>query len=69
MVGIGKVVIDRLRDSHANQLVFGVRCQLVDLVGSVHRIVAAGIEKIPDIVGLKDVQHPLEIRFGFFDRF
>ncbi len=69
MVGKGKVVIDRLGNAHTNQLIAAVCRQLVDLVGGVHRVITAGIEEIADIVGLEDIEHSVEIGFGFFERF
>jgi hypothetical protein len=61
VVGAGQVVVDRLRDADDAQLIALLLGQLGDLVGRVLGVVAADVEKVPDVVGLEHLEHPLEI--------
>ena len=61
VVGDGQVVVDRLRHADDAQLIALLLGQLRDLVGRVLGVVAADVEEIADVVGLEDLQDPLEI--------
>ena len=60
-LAVAHVVVDRLGHADGHQVQPALVGQLGDLVGRVHRVVAADVEQIADLVGPQDLDHPLEI--------
>ena len=58
---VAHVVVDRFRHADGDQIEPALAGQLGDLVGRVHRIVAADVEKIANVVGLEHVDRAVEI--------
>jgi hypothetical protein len=58
---IAHIIVDGLRPAGHHQIQATLRCQLRNLVGRIHGIVAANVDKVPDIVGPKHLDDPLEI--------
>ncbi len=61
MVGFDEVVIHRFRDAeHTHFIIRGSR-HLADFVGGIHRIVAAVIKKVADVMRLEHRQNAFHI--------
>ena len=58
-IGVGQVVVDRLGHADAGDRVAELLAHLRDLVRGVHRVVAAVVEEVADVVGLEDLDQPL----------
>ena len=61
MVGAVQVVVDRLRNAHYAALVAVLQHILGDFVAGIHRVVAAVVEEIADVVLLEDLEDALII--------
>ena len=62
-LAVADVVVDRLRHADGHQLQPALAGQRRHFMGGVHRVVAADVEKIADIVRSKHFDHALEV-FG-----
>ncbi len=60
-LAVAHVVVDGLGHAHGHQVQAPLVGQLGDLVGRVHRVVAADVEEIAHLVGPQHLDHPLEI--------
>ena len=69
MVGVREIVIDRFRDADHAQLVVPLHRFLMDFVGSVLGVVPARVEKIADVVRLKNFEQPVHVFGGLLRRF
>ena len=58
-VGVRQVVVDRLRHADAGDRIAHRRADLRDLQGGVHRVVAAVVEEIADVVRPEDFDQAL----------
>ncbi len=63
----GEVVVDGLRHADRRDRVAQLPADLGHLVGRVHRVAAAVIEEIADVVGLEDLDEPLVLRAVLVD--
>ena len=61
VVGVAQVVINGLGHAHAAHLITGIRGKLTHAVRCVHRVIAADVEEVMDVVGLEDFENPLVI--------
>ena len=66
VVGAEKVIVDRLGDAHDTALVADGFHITADLVAGIHRVVAAVIEEISDVVLLEDLENTLIVGIVFF---
>ena len=60
-LAIAYVVVDGLGDADGRRVQAALVGQVGDLVGSVHRVVAADIEEVADVVGAQDLDDPFKI--------
>ena len=61
VIGAVQVVVDRLRDAHHAALIAVLEHELGDLVAGIHRVVAAVVEEIADVVLLEDLEDALVV--------
>ena len=66
MIGVGQIVIDRFRDADDSHVIAAADGFVLDFVGCILRIVAAGIKKIADVMGLKNLKKPVHFPGGPF---
>ena len=58
---VADVVVDRLGDADADEVQAPLVGEFGDLVGRVHRVVAADVAEIADVVGLEDFDQAVEV--------
>ena len=61
VVGSKQVVVDGLGHAHHAALIADLLHVLADLVAGVHRVVAAVVEEVADVILLEDLQNPLVV--------
>jgi hypothetical protein len=62
MVHLDQVVVDRLRDADAGEIVAGSAGGLGDPMAGVRRIVAADVEEVPGVELAERGQRPVQVR-------
>ena len=66
---VADVVVDRLGDAHADETQAPLVGEFGDLVGRIHRVVAADIAEVADVVGLEDFDEAVEVLLLRFAEF
>ena len=69
MVGVGQVVVDGLGHADASHREAPLDCLVMQLVVGILRIVAAGVEKITDVVRLEDIEQSVHVPGGLLGVF
>src|SRR5690606_1684913 len=59
--GVAHIVVDRLRYADRDQVQAGLGGEVSDLMRCVHRVVAADVKEVADVVRLHHVDHALEV--------